>query len=135
MFAVIETNGASHIAINIPHEGSEKSLPALARMLEQNAVFIKKGYQEVSVVAPVMSITLGNSFVVDNSDDVLVVKESGAVIGDDFVNHTPEVAVSNSKALKREKDEISRLRTELSYTKQQLAVALEAAASKDNDHV
>jgi len=44
MFAQIQTNGATHIIIHIPHEGSEKSLPQLAAMLEQNAVFIQDGY-------------------------------------------------------------------------------------------
>lgn len=45
MFAVIETNGATHIAIHVPHQGAEKSLPALARMLEENATFIRTGYR------------------------------------------------------------------------------------------
>ncbi|MFM1799063.1 MAG: hypothetical protein RLZZ117_1341, partial [Cyanobacteriota bacterium] len=34
MFALIETNGATHIAIHIPHDGADKSIPALVGMLE-----------------------------------------------------------------------------------------------------
>ena len=41
MFAVIETNGATHIAINIPMEGADRSLPALAAMLENEAAGVE----------------------------------------------------------------------------------------------
>lgn len=33
MFVTIENKGATHIAIYVPHEGSEKSLPMIACML------------------------------------------------------------------------------------------------------
>lgn len=123
MFVAIETNGASHIVIHVPHEGSEKSLPALARMLEQNATFIQSNYSSTAIVKPSMSITLSDTFKKESHEDVIAIKESGAVIDETFVNATPEVMVSNAKALKREKDENQRLRTELSFTKQQLETA------------
>lgn len=120
MFATIDTNGATHIAIHIPHLGAEKSLPALAAMLEQNAVFIRSGYQTADIVKPSMGITLGDKFTCANSETDIVVAESGAVIGEDFVHASPETFTSNAKALKREKDENSRLRTENSFLKQEM---------------
>lgn len=120
MFALIKTNGASEIAIHIPHQGSEKTLPALAAMLEQNAVFIKNDYYSLETVKPSMSIVLGNTHKSDNSENELIVAETGAVIADDFVLATPDVFVSHAKGLKREKDENSRLRTENSFLKSEL---------------
>lgn len=123
MFAKIETNGATHILINIPQEGADKSLPALARMLEQNAVFVQKGYNEGKIVKPEMSITLGDCIVMDftnysNGSEVVVkANESAAVLDESFVNVTPDVLTSNFKALKAKDDEISRLRTESSFLK------------------
>jgi hypothetical protein len=120
MFVTIETKGATHIAINIPHEGSDKSLPAIAAMFEQNAVFIQQGYQEAKIVKPVMAITLGESFEADGYESSIVVAKAGAVISDEFVLATPEVFVSYAKTMKREKDENSRIRNENTYLKQEL---------------
>lgn len=133
MFAAIETKGASHIIIHIPHEGSEKSLPALARLLEQNATFIHVGYREVEIRKPEMSIVLGDQYLIEGSDETIAVKTSEAVIAGDFVNATPDVLVSNRKAREKAEAEQQRLRTELSFTKDKLAnleaqlVALTAA--------
>jgi len=121
MFAVIETNGASQIVIHVPHEGAEKTLPALARMLEKNATFVRTDYSSMAVVKPAMSITLGSSFTIKNSDEELAIAESGVVLGEDFVNASPEVFVSNAQARKKAADEAQRLRTELSFTKDELA--------------
>lgn len=125
MFATIDTKGATQIIINIPHEGADKSLPALARLLEQNSVFVKTGWHEFSTVKPEMNITLGDAFRVDGSEGELQVANSDAVIGEDFVAAAPGVFVSNAAALKKERDEISRLRSELEHTKNQLARANE----------
>lgn len=124
MFALIDTKGATHIAIHIPHEGAEKNLPALAAMLEQNAVFIRQGYQELATVEPAMQIVLGDQHRVENYGVelmVLAVPRAGAVITDDFVTATPEVLTSNAKGLKAKDDELSGLRTELSFVKDELA--------------
>jgi hypothetical protein len=56
MFALIDTKNATHIAINIPLEGADKTIPALAGMLESNAVFIRKEWRSVATVEPEMSI-------------------------------------------------------------------------------
>lgn len=127
MFATIETNGATHIAIHIPHAGAEKSLPALAAMLEQNAVFIRQGYQQLDTVKPKMAITLGDSFSCENYEVVIAVTASTAAPSPEFVPATPAVFVDVSKLRKAKDDEISRLRTELTYVKQQRD-ALQAAA-------
>lgn len=137
MFAVIETNSASHIAIHIPHEGADKSLPALAAMLENNATFIHKGWREVNVVKPKMSIILGDKFDTE-SDDVgeLLIDASGAVVSEDFVIATPEVFASNKKALAKKQEEIDRLRSELQSVKYQLDAAnsrVKSLESVDSD--
>lgn len=120
MFAAIETNGATHIIIHIPHEGSDKSLPALAAMLEQNAKFVRSGYSDFSIVDPSMKIVLGDSYTIDRSEEKLSINVSGAILGEDFVIAKPEVFVSNASAMRKKDDEISRQRTEISFLKQQL---------------
>jgi len=120
MFAAIETNGATHIIIHVPHQGSEKSLPSLASMLEQNATFVRSGYSEFSTVKPNMTIVLGDSYKIDRSEEELIVHASSSVLGDEFVIATPDVFVSNSKAMKKKDEELSRQRTEISFLKQQL---------------
>lgn len=121
MFATIETKGATHIAIYIPHEGSEKSLPALARLLEQNAVFINVGYNEAKTVTPSMNITLGNQFQVDGyAHDPVVVAESGCILSDDFVHASPEVFTSNAAYKKEAEEEKARQRAEIAYLKVQI---------------
>ena len=124
MFACIETNGATHIVINIPHEGSERSLPALARILEQNATFIRSNYSDTQIIKAAMSISLGDTFFKkDDCEHEIIIKESDAILDESFVNATPEVMTSNAKALKKERDENSRIRTELQFLRGQLEVA------------
>lgn len=117
MFAIIKTNGANEIAIHIPHHGAEKTLPALAAMLEQNATFINRGYYEASVVNPEMHIVLGNTYIVDGDKPTIEIAASGSVIGEDFFADTPEVRVSFKKVIESKDKEIERLRTELSMAK------------------
>ena len=117
MFAIIKTNGANEIAIHIPRHGAEKTLPALAAMLEQNATFINRGYYEASVVNPEMQIVLGNTYIVDSEKPTIEIAVSGSVIGEDFVTDTPEVRVSFKKVIESKDKEIERLRTELSMAK------------------
>jgi hypothetical protein len=123
MFAFIETKGATHIAINIPCDGADKTIPALVGMLESNAVFVSKGYRTLETRKPEMSIQLGDRIVMDNSDEELVIQIPGStsVLDDSFVTETPEVLISNKKATERKDKEIDRLTTELAHVKQQLA--------------
>jgi hypothetical protein len=123
MFALIETKNATHIAIHIPHEGADKTIPALVGMLENNAVFISKGYSTLETRVPEMSIQLGDKIMLENSETEMVICTPGSasVLDDSFVNEAPEVKISSQKAIKKKDDEIARLRTELAHTKQQLA--------------
>ena len=117
MFAIIKTNGANEIAIHIPHVGAEKTLPALAAMLEQNATFINRSYYEASVVKAEMQIVLGNTYVVDSEKPTIEIAANGSVISDDFVIDAPEVRISYKKSIEAKDKELDRLRTELSMAK------------------
>ncbi|TXK26526.1 hypothetical protein FVQ98_14210 [Ottowia sp. GY511] len=114
MFAVIDTKGANRIVINIPQEGAEKSLPALARMLESNAIFIQQSWRELTLQKPEMSIVLGNEYRTDG-EDVLAIQSESAVISDDFVNATPAVLVSNKATMDRQEAELKKARAELEF--------------------
>lgn len=122
MFALIDLDDATHMAINVPLEGADKTLPALLGMLEQNTVLVRKRYQSLEQRKGSMSIQLGNTLSVDSGTEqlLIVVPNSDAIIDDHFQFATPELFVSNKKGLEQRDDEIKRLRTELAHVKQQL---------------
>jgi uncharacterized small protein (DUF1192 family) len=138
MFATIKTNGAHTIVIAIPHEGSDRSLPALATMLEQNAVFISSpGWQTNAIIKPEMTIHLGDGFEFQSKDETIMVTHSNseAVIADEWQRATPEVFASNRKKceeyearLKLFSDEITSLRFQLEQAK-----AARGAANESDD--
>ncbi len=119
MFAKIKTNGATDILIYIPAEGSEKSLPALAEMLECNAVFVQDTYSELNIVKPEMSILLGDSLEVKKGygDDVVLKVQvpSSSKVADGFVRATPDVFISNKKQVEALEKRIQALQTENKY--------------------
>lgn len=124
MFALIETKGATHIAIHIPKDGADKSLPAIAAMLENNATFINKGWREISLSKPSMSIVLGDKHEIDSDEaGELVIQASNDVISDDFAIAAPEVFFSSKKAMEKKNAEIDRLRQELQSVRYQLDAA------------
>ena len=135
MFALIETKGATHIAIHIPAEKAHESMPALAKMLEQNATFIKQSWREFEVVAPSMSIVLGNTYTVaDNEGEALTVVEHGEVIGEEFVADSPEVFRSNKQFREKKEAEATTARREIDSLKLQverLQAALNAATDQE----
>lgn len=133
MFATIKTNGATSIVINIPHDGAEKSLPALARMFEENAVFVREGYQELSTVKPEMTITLGSEVKIEHADQVLAVVKSGFVLDETFVNATPEVFASNAKAQKKAQEDWHRLYREKQVLQDQLEALKQKIATLENE--
>jgi hypothetical protein len=122
MLALIDTKGATYIATNIPHDGADKTIPALVGMLEKNAVFVSKGYSTLETRVPEMSIQLGDKISMENGDGelVILVPDSTSVLDDSFVKEAPEVRISNKKMIDAKDAEIKRLRTELAHTKQQL---------------
>lgn len=121
MFVLINTKDATHIAISIPSEGSEKSLPAIAAMLENNAVFINDGWNCASVVEPSMSIILGDVYKYVNNEQSIMIKKSSDIIDDDFVIYSPEVLVSNKKAMKEKNEVISQKTTEITFLKNKIS--------------
>jgi hypothetical protein len=122
MFALIDTNGATHIAINIPPDGADKTIPALVGMLENNAVFVNRHYSGIETRVPEMSIQLGDklSFESSNEEMVIVIPSKTNVLDDSFVMEAPEVRISNMKAIQAKDGEIKRLRNELEHTKHRL---------------
>lgn len=122
MFALIDTKGATHIAIHIPREGADKSLPALVGMLEHNAVFIKSRCSTIETCEPSTSIRLGDLVKIGNNDSDVAIKvpKSNEIIGESFVLYSPEVLISFKRVLTKKDEEITRLRTELAHVKQQL---------------
>lgn len=133
MFAQIKTNGAHTILISIPHEGADKTLPALARMLENNAVFINSpNWRENGIVDPEMTIHLGDGLEIESKDEKIRVqfKDSTAVLSEDWQAATPNVFVSNHKAiekleqrLKEKDDQVTLLKLQLEEAKAALAAA------------
>ena len=135
MFALISTNGATHIAISIPLEGAEKTIPALVGMLENNATFINQSYSTIRTVKPQMSIELKDSISMVNSDEeLLIIKKNNYIISEPFFEiDSPAVLISNKKGIEKRDSEIKRLNTELAHVKQQLddlRNAIEEAASE-----
>ena len=129
MFAVIETNGATHIAIHIPHQGAEKSLPAIAAMLEKNAIFINSGWSEFSLVNPSMSIVLGDLYKIDRSGQELAISASPNVLDESFVAASADVFTSNAKGIKSAQEENLRLRKDIDSLKYQLEQANDRIAA------
>lgn len=127
MFAYIETNGASHIIIHIPHEGADKSLPALAQMLEKNALFVQGGYRDFDIKTPTMGVVLGNKFKATYGDTELEIQTpaESVVLSEGFQIASPAVVISNAKALEKSRSECSQLRTEVEYLKKSLERAQE----------
>lgn len=114
MFALIETNGATHIAIHVPRDAAANSLPVLAAMLEQNATFIRQGYNDGSIVTPKMSIQLGDVYNHETgaADFRIEPADSACIVDDTFTLATPDVLTSNARQLKQEQDRYYRLYTE-----------------------
>ncbi len=136
MFALINTKGANHIAIHIPHEGADKTIPALVGMLEQNAVFINKGWGTLETTTPEMSVALGDKITLETNDAVLavVVPSRAAILDESFVHATPEVRLSYKKVIEKGEAEIQRLRTELAHVKQQLIDLQDRINNAADDH-
>lgn len=133
MYAVIDTKGANRICIHIPHQGSDKSLPQLAAVLENNAVFINEGWSETTIVKPEMKIILGDTFSTDQDKPAITIASNGAVLTEDFVIDSPEVRVSFKKVLEDKDKRITTLETELKYLKSQLQQAQDLLAAKKEE--
>ena len=121
MFALINTGGANHIAINIPTDGSEKSLPMLVNMFEHNAKFINKSWSTMEECKPVITISLGDQITIEGQEAIMQVQTNGHVVSEGFELATPEVYISNAKGLKSRDKTIENLRAEVQALKYQIA--------------
>jgi phage shock protein A len=92
-------------------------------MLENNTVFVAKGWSSLELRTPEMSIQLGDTLSLHNSDIELAIKIPNSVhcLDDSFALEAPEVWASYKKAVEKRDTELTRLRTELAHVKQQLA--------------
>ena len=120
MFAKIKTNGASEIIINIPLDGAEKSLPALAAMLEQNAIFIQRGYRDIKQVHPDTTFHLGDSIKAEEGSEaevIITIPQSTKVLDDSFMIASPEAFISCAKAIAKRDEEIQKVKTENTFYK------------------
>lgn len=137
MFALIKTNGATEIAIYIPRAGADKSIASLVGMFERNAVFLKRSWGTLEIAKPKITIELGNEITEESSsagEVAIVVPDSPCILSDSFEIATPEVFVSNKKVVDKKDEEISRLRKELDFVKQQLEDARHQLSS-DSDEI
>lgn len=134
MYALIETKNATHIAIHIPSMKAAESLPAIAAMLENNAVMIKKGWRDMEVVKASMTIVLGDTYDIDdNEGESIKVITSADVIGDEFVAESPAVYRSNKAYREKKEAELNLARREIESLKLQvekLQAALDAATEE-----
>ena len=119
MFALIQTNRATHIAIHIPHNGSDLSLPALAAMLEMNAVFIYEGYMELQQVKPKMTIELSDEITITGKDAEISIQipANSHCLDDSFILATAEAYISNKKAIDQRDERIKKLIEEVAFLK------------------
>jgi hypothetical protein len=137
MFAEIKTNGAHTIVIAIPHEGADKTLPALARMLESNAVFLSSpNWRDNNIVQPDMTIHLGESYELESKDEKILVQfqDRTAVLSSEWQAATPDVFVSNRKAIERLEQRLKERDDQVQLLQLQLKQANEKLqAMQDNE--
>ena len=140
MFAQIKTNGAHTIAIAIPHEGAERNLPALAKMLECNAVFLSSpGWNDNKIVKPEMTIHLGQSLALESNNDEQILirfKDTDAILSDEWKAATPDVFVSNRQTIEKLEQRLKERDSQVQLLKLQLDQAnekLEAMQDSSDD--
>lgn len=113
MLMIVKTNGATHIAINIPTEASARMLPSLISLLENNATFITQGWNEITKAEADISVELRNKFTSSNNCIDLVIASEGAVdISEDFTAVSPEALVSIKQRLDEKQKEVDRMKRE-----------------------
>ena len=63
MLMIVKTNGATHIAINVPTGASSTMLPSLVTLLENNTTFVKQDWNGVEKIEADISVELKHKFV------------------------------------------------------------------------
>jgi hypothetical protein len=123
MFAQIKTNGAHTIVIAIPHEGADKTLPALAAMFENNAVFLASpNWRQNEIIKAEMTIHLGEGFKFESKDDVILVRhqDRNAILSEEWQTATPDVFTSNHKAIEKLEQRLKEQADQMQLLKLQL---------------
>jgi hypothetical protein len=134
MLAVIDLNNATHLIINIPLEGSDKSLPALARMLENNCVAVQEGWNSTEIVQPSTTIQLGNNWSsTRNTDIVMTIGAAPDVLTEDMIPYSPEIYVSMKDKVANLEKRLSEANEKLTY--KEAALKEQALQVEDNKKV
>ena len=123
MFAQIKTNGAHTIVIAIPHEGADKTLPALAAMFENNAVFLASpSWRQNEIIKAEMTIHLGKGFEFESKDEVILVQhqDRNAILSEEWQPATPDVFTSNHKAIEKLEQRLKEQADQMQLLKLQL---------------
>jgi hypothetical protein len=122
MLVIVDTNHATHIAINVPAEEAEKALPALVNLFERNAAFYNVGYSILEEVEPKITVQLGNKYQVERGGLEIVVQtdEVSSFLTDDFVALTPSIFLNYKKTLEEKEKELSRLRNKVKVLEEDL---------------
>jgi hypothetical protein len=124
MLVIIETNGANHIAINVPVGEAEKALPALVNLFERNAIFYNSGYASLEEVTPKISIQIGNKYQFDKGGQEIVVQteEASAFLTNDFIALSPEIFLSNKKIIDEKDAECRSLRNKVQVLEEDIVI-------------
>jgi len=134
MLMIVKTNGATHIAINVPTEASSTMLPSLVSLLEKNAIFINQGWNEINRIEADISVELKHKFLSSNNDrDLLITSEDAVAISEDFTAVSPEVMVSIKKTLENKNKEVEKMRRERDDYKRRLELLEEEVAGMQEE--
>jgi len=134
MLMIIKTNGATHIAINVPTGASSTMLPSLVSLLENNATFVKQDWSTLERVDADISVELKHKFVSErNETELLITSEDAVAISEDFTAVSPEVMVSIKKTLENKNKEVEKMRRERDDYKRRLELLEEEVAGMQEE--
>lgn len=133
MFIIVDTNNATHLAINIPTEVAAQALPSIANMFEKNTIFVQNGWSGFELKTPTITIGLGDSYKFDRGDTALLIADNPQVIDTDFEIATPEVFFKNTELIKKKDTEIKNLRDEIRALKYQVSSLTEDLRIKNEE--
>lgn len=107
----------------MPAEDCEKSLPAIVRMFENNAVFMENTYYSKKLIEPTINVRLSDCYKLESSGDQVVEvrsKPTSPVMHDEMMPFTPQLFLSNKEALEKYQKQLSDKNAEVQVLKSQL---------------
>ena len=127
MLMIIKTNGATHIAINVPTTiGASTMLASLVNLFENNATFVKQDWSSLEEVDPSITVELKDKFVSERGElELLITNENAVHVSEDFTALTPEVLVSYKKRLDYYQKDMERMKYERDDYKRKLEMLQE----------